>query len=196
MKNKNIIAIETSTELISVSIKYKNKIYTKKKIIKKKNNQYILEIIKSIIKKNKIKKKKINIIIINKKPGSLIGIRISTIIAQTFKIKYPKIKIIKMSYPNIVINYLKSKYTYIYMCMYIIILKNINNIKIYTIIKNKKKIKKFNSLKKCINKLKLIKKKYIYFVNNKQLKKKINKIWKKKIYILYPKSKYMILNYK
>ncbi len=196
MKYKNIIAIETSTELISVSIKYKNKIYTKEKLIKKKNNQYILEIIKSIIKKNKIKKKKINIIIINKKPGSLISIRISNIIAQTFKIKYPNIKIIKMSYFNIINNYIKLKYTYIYMYMYIIILENINNIKIYTIIKKKKKIIKFNSLKKCLNELKLKKKKYIYFVNNKQLKKKINKLWKKKIYILYPKSKYMILNYK
>ncbi len=190
MKNKNIIAIEISTELCSLLIKYKKNIFKKYIFNKKRNNQYILNLINNIIKKNKIKINKINYFIINKGPGSIIGIRISYIIAKIFLIKYPKIKIIKISTFQIIINnlkYKKKKKKYI-----IIIYNSINDINICIIKKNKKKFINFKCFKIFIIKINKINNNYIIIVNNYKLYKKIKNIFIKKIKIYYPKAKYMI----
>ncbi len=186
MENKNIIAIEISTELCSIAIKYNKRIFTKYKFINKKKNQYILLLINKIIKKNNIKINKIKYIIINKGPGSIIGSRMSNNISELFKLKNKKIKIIKLNSFRIILNNLKIKKK-IKKNIFIIIYNNINNIIIY----NKKKIKKYNSMKK-IKKLLFLNKNLYIIVNNYQLKNKIKKFYKKKINIIYPKAKYML----
>ncbi len=195
--NKNIIAIDMSTELCSVSIKYKKKIFTKYKFSKKKNSKYILKIIKLIIDKNNLSINKINYIFINKGPGSIIGTRISYNIAQIFKFKYKNIKIIKFNTFEIIREiYLKKKKEF-----YIIIYNSLLNINICYIKKKYIYLYKIKNLYKFQKKINLIikNKNNKIIVNNYQLKKKIlnfipNKN-KKKIKIIYPKSKYMIYIY-
>ncbi len=192
MKIKNILAIETSTELNSIAVQYKKKIFTKYKFNKIKNHKYILILIKNIIKKNNINIKKINYLIINKGPGSIISKNISYNIAQIFALKYKNIKIIKINTFKIInenIKNLKHKYKEYYILIYNTIL----NIHICYIKKNNLIYKKKISTKKI---KKFFLKKTINIITNKyQSKKKIKKIIKKrKIKIIYPKAKYMILN--
>ncbi len=188
--NKNILAIEISTELSSVAIKYNNKIYTKYKFINKKKNQYILILIKKIINFYNIKIKKINYIIINKGPGSIIGTRIALNIAQIFKLKYKNIKIIKLNCFKIICNNLKKKN--IKKNFIINIYHSINNIITYNNINNKIKIIKYNCFKKFKKKILFLSKKINIIVNNYQFKNKLKKIIKRKILIIYPKAKYML----
>ncbi len=193
MKNKNILAIEISTELCSVAIKYKNKIFTKYKFNKKINNKYILVLIDTIIKKNKINIKKINYFIINTGPGSIIGTTLSLNIAQIFLLKYKKIRILKINTFNIINENINNIKNINRKKIYIIIYNSNTNIKIYNKKKNifiKKKYILSKKFKKKINK----KKNKIYLVTNQyKSKKKIINIFKNKnIKIIYPKAKYMI----
>ncbi len=189
MKYKNILAIEISTELDSVAIQYKKNIFTKYKFNKNKNHKYILILIKNIIKENNININKINYFIINKGPGSIISKNISLNIAQTFCLKYTKIKIIKINTFNIIkenINHLKYKYKEYYLIIY----NSITEIYIWYIKKNKLIYKNKISINQ-INKIKIEK---IILTNQYQSKKKIKKLIKnkKKIKIIYPKAKYML----
>ncbi len=189
MINKNTLAIEISTELCSIAIKYNKKIYTKYKFINKKKNQYILILIKKIIYDNNININNIKYIIINKGPGSIIGSRIAYNIAELFKLKYKKIKIIKLNSFKIILNNIKIKKK-INKNIFISIYNSINNIIIYN--KKKNKIKKYNSIKKFKKKIISLSKNINLIVNNYQFKKKIDHFYKKKIYIIYPKAKYML----
>ncbi len=192
MKNKNILAIEISTELCSVAIKYKNKIFTKYKFNKKINNKYILVLIDSIIKKNKINIKKINYFVINTGPGSIIGTKLSLNIAQIFILRYKKIKILKINTFHIINENIRK-------------IKEINKKKIYIIIYNSKiNIKIYNNKKNIFIKKKyILSKKFkkknngknkIYLITNQyKSKNKIINIFKNKnIKVIYPKAKYMI----
>ncbi len=187
---KNIISIDISTELLSVAIKYKNKIFTQYSFTNKKKKQNILLLIHYIININNININKINYFIINKGPGSLLGYRISYIISNIFKLKYKNIKIIKFNTFQIILNNIKKKkikYKNSIICIY----NSINNILLFNI--KYKKIIKFNNFnkfkKKIISNLNKINK---IFVNNYQFKNNINIFYKKKIYIIYPKAKYML----
>ncbi len=192
MKNKNILAIEISTELCSVAIKYKNKIFTKYKFNKKINNKYILVLIDSIIKKNKINIKKINYFVINTGPGSIIGTKLSLNIAQIFILRYKKIKILKINTFHIINENIRK-------------IKKINKKKIYIVIYNSKiNIKIYNNKKNIFIKKKYIlskkfkkknnEKNKIYLITNQyKSKNKIINIFKNKnIKVIYPKAKYMI----
>ncbi len=191
MINKNILAIEISTELYSVAIKYNNKIFTKYKFMNKKKHQNILLLINNIIKKKKINIKKINYIVINKGPGSLIGTRLSYIISKIFRLKYKKIKIVKTtSFKIIQKNYIHKNYN-INNKHYLIAIYNSKN-KILVYISTKKNIIKYNNIKNFKKKIEKFNKKFIIIVNNYQFKKKIKNIKNKKIYIYYPKAKYML----
>ncbi len=189
MINKNILAIEISTELCSVAIKYKKKIFTKYKFINKKKHQYILVLINKLTKKNNININKIKYIYINKGPGSIIGTRIAFNIAELFKLKNKKIKILKSNSFKIILNNLKIKKK-INKNIFISIYNSIYNIIIYY----KNRIKKYNSIKIFKKKIISLPKKINIIVNNYQFKNKIKNFYKKKIYIIYPKAKYMILN--
>ncbi len=192
--NKNIIAIDTSTKLCSVSIFYKNKIFTKYKFSNNKNNEYILNLINKLIKKNKIKIKNINFIAFNKGPGSITGIRISKCICKIFKFKFNKIKILKLSSFKIIAeNYFKktNKKNYI-----VSILKNSKKIYWNKFLHNKKI--KYHKLKIqiYINKILSINKKTTIIVNNYETKIRFLYLMKKNKYInietYYPKSIYII----
>ncbi len=193
MKNINILSIEISTELCSVSIYYKKKISSKYKYTKKNSSKYVLTLIKNLIKKTNIKIKKIDIISINKGPGSIIGIRISSLISKIFKIKYKKIKILKIkSYKIISYNYY-NKYRKKNL-INIIIYHNKNKIYNYILKKNIKIKKTIISLKKIKKYIKNLNKKIIIIFNKYQTKKKLSYILNnKKNIIIYPKSKYIIL---
>ncbi len=192
MKNKNIIAIESSTKLYSIAILYSKKIYTKYKFLKKQENPNILLYIDKLLNINNIKLKNINLILINKGPGSIIGIRLSHIISQIFKFKFPKIKIKKIpSFKIIAENYYQKKKKKIIILIvhnYAKILyskyKNnkLINIKIIDIEYLLKKIKKIKSDTDIITNSEISKKKLIYYT-----KKKI-----KNLKIYYPKAFYMI----
>ncbi len=192
MKNKNILAIDISTELNSVAIKYNNKIFTKYKFSIKKNNQYILILIKEIIKKNNINIKKIDYFIINKGPGSIMGTRLSINIAQIFLLKYKKIKIIKINTFNIILENIK-KIKYINKKNFYIIIYNSNlNIYIYNKKNNILLNRKYIFSKKFKKKIKN-KKKILLITNQYKSKKKIINLFKNNnIKIIYPKAKYMI----
>ncbi len=140
MNKYNILAIDSSTELCSISIYYKKKIFNKYKYTKIQNSKYILILIKKLIKENNIKIKKINIISFNKGPGSIIGIRICNIISKIFKLKYKKIKILKIKTENIISYNYYNKYNN-KNTINIIIYHNKNKIYNY-LFKNNKKIKK------------------------------------------------------
>ncbi len=193
MKNINILSIEISTELCSISIYYNKKIFSKYKYTKIKSSKYILILIKKLFKKINIKKNKINIIAINKGPGSIIGIRISSLISKIFKIKYKNIKILKIkSYKIISYNYFnKYKKNNI---INILIYHNKKNIYNYIFKKNKKIKKKILSIKKIKKYIKNLNNKITILFNKYQTKKKfLYIIKKKKNKIIYPKSKYIIL---
>ncbi len=196
--NKNIIAIETSTELCSISIYYKNNIYNKYKYTKLKNSKYVLILISKLINKKKIKLNNIDIIAFNKGPGSIIGIRIAYIISKIFNFKYKNIKIIKINTSLIISEnyFLKNNKN---KNINIIIYNNINNIYNYIFKKNKIIYKNKISLNKFNLYIKNINKKIKLIVNKYQTKKKILNIIKifkikniKNIKIIYPKSKYII----
>ncbi len=190
----NILAIETSTELCSVTILYKKKMYTKYIFSKQKKNKYILILINYVISKYNININHINKIIINKGPGSIISIRITKIIVYLFKIKFTKIKIIKTTSFDIMARNFFSKNPQknliilieknsknIYFCKYKN--KKKKNIKIINLINIKQKIHKYTKY-------------YNIIVNTYQFKKKIINLFKKKkitkkIKIFYPKAKYM-----
>ncbi len=201
-KYKNIIAIDNSTELCSISILYKKKIYNLYKYTKLLNSKYTIILIKKILNKNKIKinKNTFQIIAYNKGPGSITGIRIVYIITKIFKIKFKYIKIIKLNTFKIILKNLNYKFN-LYKNITIIIYQNIKKIFIYTINKNYKNKILIISLKKLNKYLKNIKKSTYLIVNKYQTKYKIlNIIYKfkiifkiKNIKIIYPKSKYIIL---
>ncbi len=195
----NILAIELSTELCSVSILYNNKIFNKYKYTKITSSKYILILIFKLIKKNNIKIKLIKYLAFNNGPGSIIGTRISSIICKTFKLKYKNLNIFKINTQFIISeDYFTKKIKNKNNIINIIIYNDINNIHNF-IFKNNKllysKKKKLKNINKYINK---IKKKQI-IVNKYETKQKIIKIielsninYKKKIKIIYPKSKYII----
>ncbi len=190
MNKKNIIAIETSTDFISVAILYKKNIFIKYKYTPKRNSKYTIVIINNIIKNYNIPLKKINYIIINKGPGSIIGLRITNIIASLFKLKFNNIKILKISSFKIIFyKFIKIKKIYnFYIVIYIK-----NNIIYFFKIKNKKIIKK-KKINISLFLLKIKKKDFIV-VNNYQLKIKIINILKKynkNIFTCYPTAKYML----
>ncbi len=192
--NKNIIAIDMSTELCSIAIKYKKKIFTKYKFSKKQNSRFILILFNKIIKKQNIKIKKINIFMYNKGPGSIIGTRLSYNIAKIFKFKYKNIKIIKFnSFQIIKEMYNKNE------IFFITIYSNFLDIKLYQVHKKKSKLKIIKNFKIFKKKILIINKKNIILVNNYQFKKKIINLIPNincnKIKIIYPKAKYMILKY-
>ncbi len=188
MINKNILAIEISTELYSIAIKYNEKIFTKYKFINKKKHQYILILINKLVKNNNINISKIKYIFINKGPGSIIGTRIASNIAELFKLKNNKIKILKSNSFKIILNNIKIKKK-INKNIFISIYNSIYNIIIYY----NNKIKKYNSIKSFKKKIKSLPKKTNIIVNNYQFKNKIKSFYKKKIYIIYPKAKYMFI---
>ncbi len=191
----NILAIESSTELCSISIFYNNKIFNKYKYTKKTNSKYILILIFKLIKKNNIKINLIKYLAYNKGPGSLMGIRISSIICKTFNLKYKKLKIIKIKTELIISENYFSKKKNKKNIINILIYNDINHIYNYIFKKNKflylKKTKLIN-LNKYLNK---IKNKQI-IVNKYETKYKIIKLFNinyiNKIKIIYPKSKYII----
>ncbi len=186
MKN-NILALETSTDLHSIALFHKKKIHTKYIFSKNKNKQ-IIPLIKDFLIFNHININKINKILINKGPGSNLNIRITYLISKVIKIKFNKIKIIKMSTFDIIMKNLKNLKKKIY----ILIKKNTQEIFKYNIKKKKNKIITLNLIKKKFISQKH--KKTLFITNNYQLKKIILKIIKKPINIkvCYPKAKYMI----
>ncbi len=193
MKNKNILSIDISTELCSVAIQYKKKIFTKKKINIKNNNQDILLLIKKTIKKNNINLNKINYFLINNGPGSIISKNISLNIAQTFSLRYKNLKLIKINIFNIIKQKIYETKKYIKIKKYYIIIYNsIKNIHI-CYIKNNNLIYKINiPVNKVIKKI--YKTKKIIITNKLQSKKNILNLLIKKINIkvIYPEAKYMI----
>ncbi len=191
---KNLLAVDCSTELSSISLLYNNNLYSKYIYNKLKKYNYILIMLNELIKKNNINLKKISILLINNGPGSILGIRISNVISKIFKIKFKKLKIIKLtSFEIIKEGFFKKKKKE--QTINIVIYNNINCIywskfnEKKNIIKKKINLKKFHKIiKKIPNNKKII-------VNSYKLKKKIKFILKKKninIKVCYPKSIDMI----
>ncbi len=192
----NILAIESSTELCSISIFYNNKLFNKYKYTKIKNSKYLLILISKLIKHNNIKINLIKYLSFNKGPGSLIGTRISSIICKTFNLKYKNSKIIYINSEFIISeNYFLKKLENENNIINIIIYNNINNIynfifknnillntKITTLNNIYKYLKKINHIQIIVNKYET---KYKIF-------KKFDKQYFNKIKIIYPKSKYII----
>ncbi len=195
----NILAIESSTELCSISIFYKNKIFNKYKYTKIKNSKYILTLISELIKNNNIKINLIKYLVFNKGPGSLIGTKISSIICKTFNLKYKNSKIINIKTQFIISeNYFFKKKKNKNNLINILIYNDINNIYNFIFKNNKLIYSKKNIL---INIYKYLKKicNIQIIVNKYETKYKILKIikefnikYKNKIKIIYPKSKYII----
>ncbi len=193
MKNKNILSIDISTELRSVAIQYKKKIFTKKKINIKNNNQNILVLINKIIKKNNINLNKIHYFIINNGPGSIISKNITLNIAQTFSLRYKNFKLIKINTFNIIKEKINKIKKYIKIKKYYILIYNsIIDIHLCYIKNNNLVYKQNISLKKIIKKI--YKTKKLIITNKLQSKKKILNflISKKNIKVIYPEAKYMI----
>ncbi len=197
MTSKNLISIDTSTELCSISIQYKNKIHSIYKYSKKENSKYLILLIYKTINKYNINIKKINFIILNKGPGSIIGTRISYLIAKTINLFFNKIKLWTTNTQSIISeNYFNIKKKDI---INIIIYNDINNIYNFIYKNNIKVNTKIIIYKKINLYLKKLNKNIKIIVNNFQLKNKILFIIKKyninlnrKIKIIYPKSKYII----
>jgi len=158
--SKTILAFETSISNCSVSLLYKNCIYNDNKICNKNQTQYILPMIKKILKKNSVCLNEIDIIAIPKGPGNFIGTRTAIAIAQGLSLGL-RIPIISLSttliiaeqawktfkQPRILI-ILKITETKIYLVQHEKMQKNywktINSKKIFTI---SEVIKKMYSLK-------------------------------------------------
>lgn len=153
--NLNIIYIEIISDIISITINKKNYI-SFNEIIKKENSENIIEFIYEILKKNYIKEKNIDLIVLNYCIYNYTNSKIISIIIQSLSLtfKIPIIKITNSYDLAISISRINKK-------KYIIINNNINqtylNQEIYInnykktklILKNSlKKIKNSNSLKK------------------------------------------------
>lgn len=91
--SKKILALDTTNQSCSVAVLNKHNIHYIFNKCKKKHEQKILPMIKTILLKCKVKVNQLNIIAFSKGPGSFTGIRIATGIAKglSFAFKTPLI---------------------------------------------------------------------------------------------------------
>ena len=92
----NILAIDTSSNFCSASIKTNDLVVSKTLFSPKNHNIYILAIISNLVKQANIEKDEINILSYGDGPGSTAGIRISYTILQAISVSL-NIPVIKFS---------------------------------------------------------------------------------------------------
>ncbi len=191
---QNIIAIDITTELCSISIFYKKKTFTKYKFSNHENSKYIIKLLSNIIAQNNINLNNINIIAFNNGPGSNTGIRISKCICQILHFKINKIKIFKISSFKIISEqyFSKNKQKKIIIFFY----QNKNNIYWNKFINNQQINKNISNVNIFKKKILSIKKKTTLITNNYKTKNIFSPLITKNKYIniktYYPKSIHII----
>lgn len=83
MKTKNILAIDTSNEICSVSLRYNGEIYSLDKLANQAHTQMILGQIEQLLKQANISLTDLDLIAYAKGPGSFTGIRIAASVAKS-----------------------------------------------------------------------------------------------------------------
>ncbi|BAP58593.1 tRNA (adenosine(37)-N6)-threonylcarbamoyltransferase complex dimerization subunit type 1 TsaB [Candidatus Tachikawaea gelatinosa] len=81
-----ILSFDTSTELCSVAILNKTKVYYRSVITNYDHNQFILPLINYVLKKSNLKLTELDAIAFSQGPGSFTGVRISAAVAQGLSI--------------------------------------------------------------------------------------------------------------
>ncbi|XBC37973.1 MAG: tRNA (adenosine(37)-N6)-threonylcarbamoyltransferase complex dimerization subunit type 1 TsaB [Buchnera aphidicola (Floraphis choui)] len=196
--NKTILAFDSSFSNCSVSLLYKNNVYSKKKICSKNQTKYILPMIKKILEVNTIKLHEIDIITISKGPGNFIGIRTTIAIAQGIALG---LNIPIVSFPAALI--MAEQAWKIFDKKKILVIFKIDDSRIYLMqyIKNqqqywtKKKSKTILTLKEVINKLYILRTPWVIVGNCLELFSK--NIYKNLIFtnITTPQSEFIISLY-
>lgn len=104
----NFLAIDTSTDICSLSLKIENTVFSLNNNSKdKKNNQIILDSLYKLLKDSNASIDDLDAIILSAGPGSFTGLRIATSVAQA--LAYSKnIKIIRLSSLQIIAEFLRE----------------------------------------------------------------------------------------